>query len=176
MNMKKNNKISIIINVIFVLVFSFITIGYAAYNKELGITSSLSLVGNGEMFIRSIDLVDSSNVSNSVSPTIVNNEVNFNITFNGTNNDFFANYLVTIVNNTFYDYTYTGIDLDYSLSRTDGVQDGSSLSISINGINNGDVISARSTKTFNIIVNLYATLPNVPMPANGSKTTSPLKE
>lgn len=158
--MKKNNKISIIINVIFVLVFSFITIGYAAYNKELGITSSLSLVGNGEMFIRSIDLVDSSNVSNSVSPTIVNNEVNFNITFNGTNNDFFANYLVTIVNNTFYDYTYTGIDLDYSLSRTDGVQDGSSLSISINGINNGDVISARSTKTFNIIVNLNANDPN----------------
>ena len=154
MNMKKNNKISIIINLIFILVFSFITIGYAAYNKELGITSNLSLIGNGELFIRSIDLVDSSNVSNSASPTITNNEVNFNITFNGTNNDYFANYLVTIVNNTFYDYTYTGVDLDYSLSRTDGVQDGSSLNISISGINNGDTIASRSTKTFNIIVEL----------------------
>ena len=160
MKMKKNNKISIITNVIFILIFSFITIGYALYNKELGITSNLSLKGNGELFIRSIDLVDSSNVSNSTSPTIVNNEVNFNITFNGTNNDFFANYLVTIVNNTFYDYTYTGVDLDYSLSRTDGVQDGSSLNISISGINNGDAISARSTKTFNIIVTLNANDPN----------------
>ena len=158
--MKKNNKISMIINVIFILVFSFISIGYAAYNQELSITSNLSLVGNGEFFIRSIDLVDSSNVTNSTSPTINDNLVHFNITFNGTNNDFFANYLVTIVNNTFYDYTYTGVDLDYSLSRTDGVQDGSSLNISINGLNNGDAIRARSTKTFNIVVTLNANDPN----------------
>ena len=161
MNMKKNNKISMIINIIFILVFSFISIGYAAYNQELNISSRLSLVGNGELYIRSIDLVDSSNVSNSTSPTISNNnEVNFNITFNGTENSYLANYLVTVVNNTFYDYTYTGVDLDYSLSRTDGVQDGSSLAININGINNGDVISARSTKTFNIVVTLNAKDPN----------------
>ena len=52
--MKKINKISMTINIIFILVFSFITIGYAAYNQELGISSNLSLVGNGEIFIRSI--------------------------------------------------------------------------------------------------------------------------
>ena len=50
MNMKKNKKISMIINIVFILVFSFITIGYAAYNQELGVTSSLSLVGNGELY------------------------------------------------------------------------------------------------------------------------------
>ena len=156
MNMKKNNKISMIINIIFILVFSFISIGYAAYNKQLNINSNLSLIGNGELYIRSIDLVDSSNVTNSTSPSISNNQVSFNITFNGTNNTYMANYLVTIVNNTFYDYTYTGVDLDYSLSRTDGVQDGSSLAININGINNGDSIRARATKTFNIVVSLNA--------------------
>ena len=97
---------------------------------------------------------------NFTSPTINNGQVNFNITFNGTNNDFFANYLVTIVNDTFYDYTYTGVELDYSLSRTDGIQDGSSLNIAINGINNGDTVRARSTKTFNIVVTLSANDPN----------------
>lgn len=156
MNMKKNNKISMIINIIFILVFSFISIGYAAYNKQLNINSNLSLVGNGELYIRSIDLVDSSNVTNSVTPTIVNSQVNFNITFNGTSNTYFANYLVTIVNNTFYDYTYTGIDMNHSLSRTDNIQDGSSLDINISGIANGDAIRARTTKTFNIIVTLDA--------------------
>lgn len=156
MKKNRNNKISIGINIAFILIFSFMTIGFALYNKLLSINSNLSLVGNGEIFIRSIDLVDSSNVTSSTSPTIVNNQVNFNITFNGPNDTSFANYQVTIVNNSFYDYTFSGIDLDYSVSRTDGVKDGSSLDITIDGITNGDAIQARSTKTFNIIVNLNA--------------------
>ena len=64
--MKK--KVSYLILFLLFLVFSFLTVGYAVYTKNLGIHGSVRLKSQGDVYIANVILSDSSNLTNATNP------------------------------------------------------------------------------------------------------------
>lgn len=156
-----NNKIngtSIMTTLIFILVLSVMTVGFALspYTKILDINGDLSLIGNGTVYISNILLSDSSNVQSSNPPTFDGEEASFHITFRGRNGNaqrYYATYQIDITNDSYYDYTYTGFDYNPVVSTTQGNAT-AEVSLSTSGLQPGDTISPHTTEVLNVTITL----------------------
>ncbi len=153
-NNNKINSTSIMTTLIFILVLSVMTIGFAAspYTKLLDIQSNLDLLGNGTVYVSNIVLSRSSNVQSSNPPTFDGRNVEFHITFRGRNGNtqqYYAEYQIDITNDSYYDYTYEGFNYTPTVQTTQG-NARAQASLTTSGLQEGDTIAPKTTEVLTV--------------------------
>ena len=130
---------NVIIYILVLLIISFMSIGYAYYGQLLEFSGNVNLKPDGKFRIDNIILTDTSNVISSVTPIITNNTIEFNLSFGGTENEYYATYTADFINESSYSYTYNSFNFTPIVTASG---DGSGqLSFEVINISDGDVIS-----------------------------------
>ena len=155
-NDKKTIKINIAMSMLFIVVLSFISLGYALYGQVLNVSGSSTLGMQGEIAITDVSLISSKNVRAGSVPSYTKDSIDFNLTFEkaegSTETDYQAVYSITIDNGTFYDYDFNLATFQPVItnSTTGENVDQSRLSYTLGGITLGDPIPKGETVTFTI--------------------------
>lgn len=141
MKNKKNYFLVIIVS----FLFCTISIGYALYGKTLTLNGNVLVKEAGKLEIISANIIESecSNLTSYNNPTWDNLHIVFNI--NSDNTNFTATYLITVANNSLWDYTYTGFPISASIQGYDYIPVvTSSITYSATGniLQNGDLIKS----------------------------------
>ena len=155
-------------------------------NTTLSLTnvrSNIDCIGTyGEIYLSSITYNNSVNATDNTPPAPNGMEADFNITFkradDATTNDFYIIYDVTLINEYYNDYIFNGFDFDPEIT-TNSDEDIAYIEPSLIGINQGTVIPARTSKSFQVKLTLIANNPNGTYGASGSggaETTEPTVE
>ena len=153
-NNNKINSTSIITTLIFILVLSVMTVGFALspYTQLLSISEDLNLKGNGTVYISNIVLSRSSNVQSSNPPTYDGQNVEFHVTFrgrNGNNQQYYAEYQIDITNDSYYDYTYEGFNYNPTVQTIQG-NARAQANVTTSGLQPGDIISPKTTEVLTV--------------------------
>ena len=159
-------KINKIISLFIIFIIPLITIGYATYSKLFEFSGNVLINPDGKIEVLNIEMIDSSNVLSSDIPIITSNNIEFNIIFEGENEDFFALYSLDILNNSSYDYIYNEFaftPIVYSPSGATG-----ELSLEVQGISNLDVIRSGERRNITLKLILNVSDPSQSYNAQGS--------
>ena len=156
------NKLNLIITLITISIFLFTTIGYAYYNANVRTNGRVTLRGNGTVFISDVSLLSYSNLENPESPEFTSDSINFNLDFivesnSNLDDDFKAEYTVTVSNTSFYDYTFSSSMFNPSVETTSN--ENMNVSYAIEDIDIGDTIDKLSSKTFKLTISMYPKVP-----------------
>ena len=143
---------NIILAVVIIMMLCFMTVGFALYGEMFEFSGGVTLKPDGKLEVLNVSLTDSSNVSSSETPVITSNSIEFNITFSGTNDEYYAVYTADIVNNSSYDYTYNDFQFTPIVNSSSGGV--GILTLTVDGISNGDIISSGETRTITLTLNL----------------------
>ena len=164
---KKNDKAiintNIVMSILLVVVLSFVSVGYAVYNQRLTINGGVTIRPQGKIAITNVAFTSGVNVKDNINPTFTDNSVDFDLVFDkaegSTATNYQAVYTVTITNDSFYDFTYNGINYTPTIyNSSNEVVDPSLLSVSITGIDAGDKILADDEVTFTVTFNFTPTV------------------
>ena len=141
---------------VFAFIFSF-SIGYALYTQILSLNGTVALKTQGDFYIYSVSLIDSSNVDTTQTPTHTDDTVDFNLVFTnaGLNADYTAVYEIVVNNDTFYDQTFNGFGFVPTIYNTDGeIISSDNFTISLSGCDDyifHKITSTTLTVTFHYI-------------------------
>lgn len=147
----RNAKIIAICLTLVVATLSFMTIGFARYNRILDITGNIDLKTQGKVYVSNVVFTDGKNVSSN--PTFTDTSIDFGLKIFASKNEseYYANYQVTIKNETFYDQTFSTNYWQTHFTGSDGnPTDGISAEYELIGIKNGDIIKSGDTINFNV--------------------------
>ena len=120
---------------VFIVLFS-LSIGYALYTQILNLEGTVAIKTQGDFYINSVELINSSNVDTNQTPTHTDSTIDFNLVFIGAglDADYTAVYEIEVINDTFYDQTFNGFGFVPTVYNTDGEEISSdNLTISVSG-------------------------------------------
>ena len=148
------NKIHIIIGTLVFIIFSCLTIGYASYNKILNVGGNITLKPQGKIRISNVVLTSHNNLATTDVPTFTDNSIDFNLHFSGSgqNDTYFAEYEITMDNDTFYDYEFASSSFSPNLNTGD--TSNAEIDYTLEGISVGDIIARGESKTFTVRIDL----------------------
>lgn len=158
-NNKKNNpeKISVLVTLIFVIIISSMSVGFALYSKLLNIGGDLTFKKIGKIELTRIDYISSSNVSEHSTPTFEGMSANFNVVFrkaeDSETDEFNIIYEVELTNGYYKEYVFRGFDFNPNITSSSS-GDTAILKLDVDGVANGDVLNPGETKTFRLILTL----------------------
>jgi hypothetical protein len=152
------NKTSLIVSLIALSIFLFMTVGFAAYGANMNIAGSATFAKNGEIAITNAVLASYSNLTNPTDPEFDADHIVFDLNFNVENNSQLANeyqavYDITISNATFFDYEFASAVFTPSIETLNNQN--LRLSYDLVGIEIGETIPKLTTKTFSLVINMY---------------------
>ncbi len=120
---------------VFAVIFS-LTIGYALYTQVLSLDGTVAVKTQGDFYISRVELVNSSNVDTTQTPTHTDNTIDFNLIFTGAglDADYTAVYEIDVNNDTFYDQTFNGFAFVPTIYNADNEEISSdNFTISVSG-------------------------------------------
>ena len=134
--------------------------GSAVVNTN-GLNRNLTLYAkflSGVVAITSVTLSDYSNLQNPVTPTFTDDSVSFDLNFNVQSNsnlddDYYAEYDVTITNDTLEDYVFASSVFTPSVATSTNTD--MDVEYIIDGIEAGDIIPSEDSATFKIRIVMY---------------------
>ena len=145
------NKSFIIVIILFIVALTFMTVGFAVYNKMLNINGTALLKPDGKVYIKSV-VVSSKTENATVSPDPVFTDsgiTDFNLSFDTTDSElsteYYAIYEITIANESSYDFLYNMPDYTLTVTK-DGRTYANLLDIEITGIDKGESIDSNTEK------------------------------
>ncbi len=152
------NKTNLIVSIIAISIFLFMTVGFAAYGANMNIAGSATFAKNGEIAITNAVLASYSNLTNPTDPEFDADHIVFDLNFNVENNSQLANeyqavYDITISNATFFDYEFASAVFTPSVETLNNQN--LRLSYDLVGIEIGETIPKLTTKTFSLVINMY---------------------
>ena len=102
-----SRKIVAICATLIVAALSFMTVGFARYNRILDVSGDISLKTQGKIYVSNVTFVDGKNVSSN--PTFTDNSIDFGLKVFASKDqtEYYANFEVTVINDTFYDQTFS---------------------------------------------------------------------
>ena len=158
----KSNKYRLIISLITLFIFLFTTIGFATYNKNLTASGSVYFKKNGVVAITNVTLSDESNLQNPANPTFTSDSITFNLTFNvesasNLDDDYYAEYDITMSNASFFDYAFASSVFTPSVETNNNQN--MNISYDLSGITLGEIIPPLSTKTFKLKISMFPVTP-----------------
>lgn len=137
---------------------SFMTVGFARYNRVLDVAGNVDLKPQGKIYVSSVTFVDGKNVSSN--PTFTDRSIDFGLKIFATasESEYYANYDVTIKNETFYDQTFSTEYWQTQFTNSKGEPvDGIMAEHELIGIKNGDVINHDGEITFKVRISFTVT-------------------
>ena len=110
-----------IIVVLLLIALSMMTIGYAIYGETINLNGNIAISEPGVIEITSASIISNecSGLSSYNQPVFDGMHIEFTIDTNRNSTSFTATYLITISNNSFYDYTYTGFPVNAIIDGED---------------------------------------------------------
>ena len=153
MKKEKNIEQTVII-ILFVIAISLMTIGFAAYGKTVYFGGTATIRGNGRVYISNVQ--KGTLVNADANPEYTESSVDFNLTFTTSaqagNNNYSAEFEITITNDSVYDYVYSMPAFSHRINRQSngGSIDPSYLKYTISGIDTRDIIPAKTSVTFTV--------------------------
>ena len=156
------NKYRLIISTITLSIFILMSVGFAIYGSHLAISGTATFSKDGGVSITNAVLVSSSNMIDPQDPTFTANSITFNLNFNVKNNghlsdDYSAVFQITIENDSVYDHDFTSSTFTPSLETANN--EDLDVTYTVSGIEAGEVIPSKSTKTFTVTFNMYPKKP-----------------
>lgn len=153
-----NNKFRLIVTIIVLSIFLLMSVGYATYNIRTSIGGKVGFNANGEVAITNVVLSDYSNLSNPENPTYTKDSISFDLVFNVDNNsalayDYYAEYDVTITNDSFYDYEFASSVFTPSIDTS--TNENMNVDYVLDGIELGEIIPALDSKSFKVRIIMY---------------------
>lgn len=148
LNKSENIGIHVFVTAVFVLVLSFLSVGYALYTQVVRVAGTLSLNPQGTFRISNVIKTASNNTDNSL-PSFTDDTVDFNLTFVKSNEEnpvYSATYSITFLNDTFYDRNISDLGLSFSINDTLGNPIGT-IDYNVSGVDAGSVVSKLSSST-----------------------------
>lgn len=126
-----------------------------------GLSRNLNLYAKfltGVIAITNVSLSDYSNLQNPVNPSFTNDSVSFDLNFSVLNNsslddDYYAEYDVTITNDTLEDYSFASSIFTPSVATSTNTD--MDVEYIIDGIEAGDIIPSEDSATFKIRIVMY---------------------
>ncbi len=117
----KKFMISNIIPILVVVLFSFMTIGYALFDENLNLNGNVAIEKPGIIEITSANILrnECSNLTNYNEPVYKGMHIEFRLSTRSSS--FSATYLVTVTNNSDVSYTYTGFPVNAQIEGYDYV-------------------------------------------------------
>lgn len=148
-------------NIIIALVAFIIcaeSVGYALFHEKLNINGSAKFNMDGIVYIDSITLKSVTNAMETTSPTYEGTNVSFSVKYDVDDHtdNYEITYHIKIVNDSSYDYVFTGDNVNASIN----VEDGSIVDLYLDGITFGDTINKKSTKEFDVTIALFPNTDN----------------
>lgn len=147
----------LIITLVFFCFLFTMSIGYALYHIQNNISAQATFLKNGEITITSAILTDYHNLQNPENPTINDKNISFNLNFyvarteEALNDTYYATYQITITNDSVFAYNFQSGDFNPSLNtQNEDIE----ITYEINGIEANEIIPSKSSKTFNITLNM----------------------
>ena len=149
------------------------TYGSYTYQQHIlniiNVQSDIQVTGTiGEVEITRVSFVSSKNVKSHSEPTFHGMEASFSVVFQreegSTEENFEIIYEVDLTNYNYDDYIFRGFDFNTHITAS-ADSDTATLSLTTDGVDNGDVIASETTKTFRVILTLTTNNPD------GSYTT-----
>ena len=139
--------------ILFSFLLCFITIGYALFQEELPLNGNLTISEPGRLEITSASIVreECSNLTNYNNPVYDGLHVEFTIGTKSAN--FTATYLISITNNSYWDFTYTGFPITARVQGEEYVPViSSTITYADSGVvvQNGDIIAKGETITIKL--------------------------
>lgn len=115
----RNNR-DLITGISLVIVLFFLTIGYALYEQPLKLNGNLGLKKPGTIEITGIEVHESNLPSDAGSLSLVNGKIELQYSFKLSQEEksYTATYLITVDNNSPYDYNFSGFNLEPSIEVT----------------------------------------------------------
>ena len=158
----KNNRLILIISIITFSILFGTTVGYALYGARMVGTGSVTFKAPGEIAITDVTLSGHNHLNNPSNPEFTADSVVFDLEFEVENNnalqdEFYAEYAVTITNDSFSDYSFASPVFRPSVETVNN-QD-MNVTYDTIGIDLGEVIPALSSKTFTLRINMFPTKP-----------------
>lgn len=143
---------NVFIAILLVIVVTFMTVGFAKYSKILSFGGTVTLIPDGEFEIVSILYNDSSNfdIAHSNIPTVSDNAVTFDLLYskNSDSSEYYVIYDVEVENNSSYGYAFNAFNFNPIITGSAGGT--GTLDFMLIGLENGDVIPAKSRLNFQI--------------------------
>ena len=147
----------IIVTLIAFFLFCFMSVGYATYGANVSVQGQAKFLKNGEVYIDSAVLSGHKNLTNPVNPEVEGKRISFDLDFDvprteeGLQDDYYATYTITIVNDTVFNYTFNQSSFipELNLSNNDG-----QITYDLSGIQNGEQINSKEAKTLTLTINL----------------------
>ena len=106
-----------LIPILVITLFSFMTIGFALYDETISLNADITLAEPGKIEIISATYVTSQNVDNPTDPSVDGMNIDFTLKCNKATCS--VTYLISIENNSFYDYTFTNLPINASITSAD---------------------------------------------------------
>lgn len=151
------------------------TIGFAAYNKLIDITGSLTIPKMGKLVISNITLNSSSNVDTNNLPTWTENSIDFNTTFTNADSsqECIAVYEVTFTNNGSIEYSLSSFNFS-SINLVSSVEnDNAEIQTSISGtVTPGYVFSPGEVASAIVTISVINPTEGATYSLEGDATTS----
>lgn len=151
--MKKiKSKSNLIIFILFVAAFLFMSIGFASYNQLLDLNGTVVVQPDGKIYLKSVRLTSSSSATASPEINTSDGSINFNLRFQTKKNQedgYEAVFTIVIANESSYDYVYSVPNYRPTASKN-GTDYSNYVDYIIDGITPGHVIPAKSEKTFTV--------------------------
>ena len=147
---KPKNRLMVIVSLFAMFAITTTTIGYALFDKLLLLNGVVSIESSGKVEITKLELTESHNVTNH-SESFKDLNVDISLSFDGTDTDYYAKYLVEITNASKMNFRFVNMDFGLVIQKegTDGY-----FTYEFEGIENGDVILPSDTITFYVTVRL----------------------
>lgn len=141
------------ISLIFVIVMTFMTVGFALYTQVISINGTVKFKTDGDFGITDVQKISSSNTTDAL-PSFTLKTVNLNLEFVRSDEDnpvYQAVYDITITNDTFFDQTVNSFDFTFSLNN-DEEQPIGNVNYELTGVEAGDMIEKLSSKVATLTV------------------------
>lgn len=150
--MKKiKNKSQLMITILVLFAISFMTVGFARYNQVVNLGGTAVVKPDGKLTIHAVQFIEGANYEHEPQPNVLQgSNVNFDLAFETVTDssaNYYAIYNITIKNDSSYDYVYS--IPGYHPTIQNGLYD-DYIEYEISQISAGEVIAAKSEKTFQI--------------------------
>lgn len=138
------NKKDIILGITIILIIVFMTIGFAFEDKILTLNNNLSLTKPGTIYIKEINVSSSNLPTDAGSLVLKNGKIELDYTFSVSKEEknYSATYLITIQNDSPYDYTFSGFNLEpeFKLNGATSQEAGAVLTYEYTDLNLSDQV------------------------------------
>lgn len=169
--MKRRDNVTIILTLLFFVICSFLTVGYAFSDKILDLDGVVTVYETGELKIVSVELdtaEENTLPSNSGRGMILDESGNialdYNFTVSRSEKTYYATYLITIENSSYETYNFTGFVIDPIINISGATENQAGARVTFEYVNTAasdldlqenNVINPKETRHLAIKLSIY---------------------